>query len=213
MRQDNKLQFSVTPSIDKEEYKNNILSALYEQDIIKEKIKGMLYRNQIPYDSNMADDVLNETFYYLSRIKPDEIIEMYKDKPNRLLGLFVTICKRKCFLTNKSQPNYPKHSLTKFILYTSNFQKNISINPSENVDDDNDFSQQLSDEDVENKKEVWEIIYSSLNKEQLTFLTNHFNLEEKERKSLMRKKEYKKQYEDLVSYLTSIFKDKNYNVR
>lgn len=213
MRQENKIELSVIPSIEKEKYKNNIISALYKQPIIKEKIKGMLYRNLIPLDTNMADDVLNETFYYLSRMKAAEIIEMYENKPNRLLGLFVTICKRKCFLTNKAQPDYPKHSLAKFILYTSNFQKNISLTHSENIDDDNDFSQQLTDDEDDSRKEIWEIIYSSLNKEQLAFITNHFNIDEKERKSLMRKKEYKKKYEDLVFHLSAIFKNKNYNVK
>lgn len=213
MSYENIIKLSVIPSTDKDEYKNRIISALYKQDIIKEKIKGMLYRNSISLETNMVDDVLNESFYYLSRIKADEIIEMYEDKPNRLLGLFVTICKRKCFLTNKAQPDYPKHSLTKFILYTSNFQKNIAINPSENIDDDNNFSNQLTDEDDESKKEIWETIYSSLDKDQLSFLTNHFNIDEKERKSSMRKKEYKKQYGDLVFHLSSIFKDKKYNVK
>lgn len=208
MRQENKIELSVIPSLDKEEYKNRILTALYLQPILKEKIKGMLYRNSIHYETNMSDDVLNETFYYLSRMKAVEIIEMYEDKPNRLLGLFVTICKRKCFLTNKSQPDYPKHSLAKFILYTSNFQKNISINHSEN-----DFSQQLTDEEDDSRKEIWETIYSSLNKEQLAFITNHFNINEKERKSLMRKKEYKNKYENLVFQLSAIFKDKKYNVK
>lgn len=150
---------------EKENYKNKILTELFKSGKIHKNVELILFKNKIHQDTKIADDLVQETFYHLSKFNTDTLIEMYEDNPKRLLGLGVTIAIRKGVLKNPLYPDYPKQSLCKFILFTSSLSKfNFSISDYNN--EDNEILIIPNDESSKAENELWKYVHKNLNDEE-----------------------------------------------
>lgn len=194
-------------------YKNRILTEIYNTGILQQKIQGMAFRNRINKDSYIYQDAIQETFMWLCRKQPQEIIEMYEDDPKRIIGLGVKIAVLKCFSANKNDPDYPKHSLCRYILFASTFNtmQHISSTECSGEDDPNDYNKVLVDRGTEEDpdKELWALIRSELTAEQNEWLTYFINLKKTQGRYL---KHVKEAYTDLLNAIEAIIITKKINI-
>ena len=145
------LHLQVKHSQDKKTYKDNIITALYLDGIVLKKIKGILARHKVPTQAFIEEDLNQIVFLELSKKSADEIINMYEDDPNRLLGLCVRIAVLKGVAKNGTE--YPKQNITKFLTYLSNLSYDRKAGDSEfflslMIDEDTD----LTDAEIEDKE-------------------------------------------------------------
>jgi hypothetical protein len=161
--------------------KAHIITELFKSGKIHEKVSGICFRNGIKKDTQIEEDIVSETFFHLSKKKEADLQEMYEDNPDRIVGLAVRIAIRKGVLTHSQYPSYPKHSLAKFILFTSNLNQTASLSPSETTEDGygtlNDPHIVLADTSYEEDPEVelWKLIRSNLTEEENAFLDQVLN--------------------------------------
>jgi hypothetical protein len=161
--------------------KDQIITELFKSGKIHEKVSGICFRNGIKKDTKIEEDIVSETFFHLSKKKETDLQEMYEDNPDRIVGLAVRIAIRKGVLTHSQYPSYPKHSLAKFILFTSNLNQTSSLSPSETIEDDygvlNDSQIILTDTSHEEDPEVelWKLIRGNLTEEENDFLDKLLN--------------------------------------
>ena len=188
-------------------YKNRIITQLYKSGEVQKKIEGICYRNFIKPETRINEDIVQETFFWLSKKTSDEIIEMYEDNPKRLLGLAVRIAVWKG-VSKKKSSNNPKHSLAQYLLFTSNYQQMDNINPTDNFEDGDVHNIHLIDKDseVDNEKLMWETIRENLTQDENEFL--EYVLSHK-RKGGHFKKE-KEQYSNLLKRIEEIIIDNNF---
>jgi len=107
----------------KNNLKSNIITWLYNSGEIQHKIKGMCYRNNIPIDSKIGEDVIQESFIQLYNYNIDDLFLAYCNSPSRIVAIMTTITSRTGF--RKMNDNVsPNQSVAKKILYGSNFQGN-----------------------------------------------------------------------------------------
>jgi hypothetical protein len=172
--------------------KDKIITELYNSNILTEKIHGILYRNHIHKDTLIYEDVLQETFFYLSKKSAGEIIDMYyysragKKNENggclkRLIGLGVCIAVLKGI--TKSGKNYPKHSIGQWILFGSNLNQLSYLSPTEcsHEDEPSHNNTVLMDPSTEtdNFKEMWSLIREQMTPAQEKELEYFLNLKKK----------------------------------
>jgi len=193
---------SVKPHADSAIYKDRIISALYLHPAIDNHIKGICYRNFIKPETRIWEDVKGETFYHLCRKSPEDIISMYEDNPARLLGLIIRIAILKGVASNSNNPDYPKHSIAKYILFASNLSKHEYLSPI-GEKDVGDFVQTVLHPDTlpDNFKEMWDTILSELTPEENTFLEEHFNMKRRQGSIT---KAYKAKYNSLLDRVEDI---------
>jgi len=81
----------VVPSENKEIYKNRIISSLFESGVLQNKVQGICFRKKINKDTRFSEDGVQEVFLQLCSRPADEIIEMFEDRPERLIGRLILI--------------------------------------------------------------------------------------------------------------------------
>ena len=113
--------------------RNYILTTLYNEGQIQEKIKGMCWRNHIPTSTKIEEDILQNTFLEMSKVNIDELFLSFCDNPNRVLALSVTIAKLGGFSNLNDDYSHPNKSLAKKILFASNLRKSIHISTTEDI--------------------------------------------------------------------------------
>lgn len=163
----------IKPHEDPTVYKDRILTELFLCGAVQEKIKGICFRNYINPSTHIQDDILQETFYHLCRTKAEQLIEMYEDEPSRLLGLSVRIAILKGVTKNKSNPDYPKHSVMTSILFASNLNHPQSLSVTDDIEEnENAYCYVLIDPDSlpDAAKDLFELIYLELSEEDIVFL-------------------------------------------
>lgn len=164
------IELNVKPSTDRNRYKDNIITALYNNGIILNKIRGILSRHKVYYGAQIDEDLNQLTFLELCKKSPDEIIEMYEDDPSRLVGLCVRIAVLKGVA--KGENTTPKHNLCDWILHFSAF--NIK-QKTENKDLFNNTLIDLNTEDTnyneDYETELLELILKVLDERGLDILT------------------------------------------
>lgn len=158
--------------------KDTILTELFNSGQIHRKVSGICFRFHIHKDTQIEEDIVQETFLHLSKKSEEYLMEMYLDNPNRLEALAVTIAIRKGVMADGRANGYPKHSLAQFILYTSNLNQTTSVSPSEYIEDDyeapNHTTILTADEEEENPEyELWEQIRSHLTTSENEFLNKY----------------------------------------
>jgi hypothetical protein len=160
---------------DTQKTKDQIITELFNSGKIHEKVNSICFRNGIKRDTKIEEDIVSETFYHLSRKDEAFLQELYQDNPDRIVGLAVRIAIRKGVLTHSQYPSYPKHSLAKFILFTSNLNQHHSISTTDTEDDEgayNEFTTILVDESYKEDPEVelWKLIRENLTEDENIFL-------------------------------------------
>jgi hypothetical protein len=168
----------------KRDIQSFILTQLYNSFSIQEKINGMCWRNQIRSYTKIHQDVVQESFYELSRYNIDELFLAFCDNPNRVVALCVNITKRTGF--RKMNDNVsPNQSVAKKILFASNLNKMNYISTTQDMvvfrndttDNTNNFNglkdmelfefpDYITDDDIN----VMEIIKSNLTDSEKEFL-------------------------------------------
>lgn len=201
----------VTTSENKQIYKDRIITALYNSGVVHDKVKGICYRNFINTDTYIHEDILQETFYWLSKKPPDELIEMYEDNPKRLIGLSVRIAVLKGVASNSRDKDYPKHSLAKYILHASNLQQRENLSPTDDYNEEDGFSQFIFDPDSlpNNFQEMWDTIKSELSAEERQFLDEYLNTEKRQGRH---GKEIREQYKLLFNSIANACEKHGYNI-
>lgn len=197
---------------DKERIKEQALKELHQSEELRTKIDQILFRNHIHRETNILDDVFQETFYHLSRKTPEFISELYLDNPRRLLGLAIKIAIWKG-VSKRKDSDYPKHSLARHILFTSNFQSLKYLSPTETYDGegDNHSYEPLVDNDTVEREttDVMGIIRSQLDPDNLQFMDEYlqkFLVKGNGKKPYM-SVEVKQKYERLTEEIKRIVKD------
>lgn len=158
----------------KKRIQSDIVKEFYEDGEIEKKIRGMLYRNNIRLYTQIGDDVVQETFFQLSKYDIDSLFISYCDKPSRILGLLIRIATRAGFgkLNVEISPN---QSVVKQIMFASNLNKVNFNTDGSNVGDFKELIiSEFNEEDT-----FWNIIKSELTQEENDFLyfllTNIYN--------------------------------------
>lgn len=107
-------------------YKNRILTELFNSGIIQAKIPGACHRNNVRHHTYIHEDVEGEVFLHMSKLKAEDIIEMYEDDgvspTSRLVRLATRIMSLQGFAKKKGD-DYPKQSVMTNILFASNLNK------------------------------------------------------------------------------------------
>jgi len=163
--------------------RNQILTGLFTSNKLQEKIKGMMFRNQIHSSTYIDSDILQNTFMELSKSNKDEMFIAFCDDPSRILGLAVTITKLGGF-SNLNDDSHPNKSMAKKILYGSNLKQRHYISTTEDTIIYNDderiksiFPHQMPDIDLDT--ELMNKVRLYLNDEEIMFLnfllSNVFN--------------------------------------
>lgn len=115
-----KLLGHVKADKDRVKYRDAILTEFFKSGILDDKISGVMWRNRISYSTQLNEDIRAETLYWLSKQPIETIIEIYERNPNKLIGLAVTILKRKTVSYSSRDADYPKHSLLTSVKFASN---------------------------------------------------------------------------------------------
>ncbi|MFL5808628.1 MAG: hypothetical protein ACJ749_03850 [Flavisolibacter sp.] len=208
----------MTPE-EKEALKTKIITDLFHNQELRQKIDGICRRNNINHDSYIHEDVLSETFYYLSRYNTDKMVEAYQADPKRLFGLAIDIAIKKGVAKHSKNPEYPKHSVATNLLFASNFGTACNVSSTEWFED---FAVEkffkivtLVDEDSENadylhgpELSMWEIIEKELDIEEIIFLQDM--MRPKGRKMGRYKLEFKAQRDALFEKIRKLFPDIKY---
>jgi hypothetical protein len=181
----------IKPHEDPTVYKDRILSELFLCGAVQEKIKGICFRNYINPSTHIQDDILQETFYHLCRTKAEQLIEMYEDDSSRLLGLSVRIAILKGVTKNKSNPDYPKHSVMTSILFASNLNHPQSLSVTDDIEEnENAYCYVLIDPDSlpNATKDLFELINMELTDEEIEFLDEFVATKKSQRKKADKEK-------------------------
>lgn len=181
----------VKPHPDTQVYKDRILSELFLCGAVQEKIKGICYRNYINPGTYIQEDILQETFYHLCKTKAEQLIEMYEDDSSRLLGLSVRIAILKGVTKNKSNPDYPKHSVMTSILFASNLNHPESLSVTDDIEENESaYCYVIIDPDSlpNAAKDLTELIYTDLSDEEIEFLDEFVATKKSQRKKADKEK-------------------------
>ena len=191
-----KLNLQVQKSSNKEVYKNNIIEALYKSNVIHKKVDTICRRNHINNETLIHEDITQEVFYHLSKKSADEIIEMYEDNQNRLIALCTTIAAWNGvgFLNNKS--TYPKRSVAKYILFSSNLNQLEYLSTTDEGEDDDVTKSEMTCNNEEHENEMWETIFDELTGYKKQLLNQYLN---RETTRGAFKKKYRKRIKGLIA--------------
>lgn len=193
---------------EKKQLKDRIITELYNSGAVQKKCAGFLFRNSIKQDTQIGEDSVQETFYWLSRYPTDKLIEAYEDNPNRVLALCVTILRFKCF--SRATSGYPRHSLAWWILNFSNLNSLSYYDSTEEGEESKDNNRHfvLADQpDAAN--ELWETVRGELTATENQDLDMFLNLEKK-RGQL--KKDMKERYNNLLKRIEDIITENGLKV-
>jgi hypothetical protein len=172
-----------------EQYKNRIIAELYQSGIMQKKIPGMCSKNYVSYSTRIHEDILQEVFWHMSRLRSRDVIEMYEDKKNggvtsssRLVRLATRITSLKGF-AKKKDSNYPKQSFMTSVLFASNLSGRAEIgfvvdNENEIEEDEEEtknFNEEVEEQLIDKNEpnlmyDVWELVREKLSKSDLKFL-------------------------------------------
>lgn len=144
--------------------KERIISELFKSNLLHHQIIKMCDKNHIKRDSLIHEDVIAETFYHVSKIPDEKIIDL--DQQQKLLNYACCIAIRKGFLKDPNNPGYHKHSVARNILYGSNFTESNEINETAELEDEHNL--------------LFEFIREHLTEEENNFL-NHILYDKKKR--------------------------------
>lgn len=148
--------------------RNRIITELFDSGQLQQKLKGMLFRNGISASTFISDDVLQTSFLELSKYDIDKLFLAYCENPKRILALIVTITKRSGFGKMNGDVS-PNQSVAKQILFTSNLGNNYTPDSNDgHVSRKYDINE--IPEYIEDENDLWEIIRSELNSDELEFL-------------------------------------------
>ena len=150
-----------------EAQKHKIISDLFLSKKVHHQVTKICARNKIHSDTKIDEDIIQETFYYLSKTSPEKIISIFNQGEVNLLGYASLIAIRKGVLSDSKNPNYHKHSIAKHILFASNLQKCEIVSDDNNEEDDFTIPVAIDDNCTE---ELWLLIRQSLSKTENTFL-------------------------------------------
>jgi len=169
-----------------QQYKNRIITELFNSGIIQKKIPNACNRNNVGYGSKIHEDVLGEVFLHVSRLKAKDVIEMYEDDHNglvtpssRLTKLATRIMSLQGFARAKDTL-YPKQSVMTSILYASNFthkKKDAKERDDHGYIPDawpEDFGDMVGTDETNFLLELWELIQGQLSSEENKFLETMF---------------------------------------
>ena len=155
------------------------------------------------------EDIIGETFYYLSKKSADEIIEMHESNPKRLIGLCTTIAVLKGVAKSSTNPDYPKHSIATTILHTSTLQQLSVVSQTEESDDEskhNDIILADKSSIFSNEQLMWEMIMDNLSNEENELLELMLS-------DTTKKKEYDINEKKLLSRIRKIIINKGLRVK
>jgi hypothetical protein len=200
------LKLNVKKARSKKKYKDNIITALYESGLVQNKVKGICMRNKIKRETYIQEDIVGEVFYYLSKKNPDEIIEMYETDQSRLLGLAVVIAVRQGVGCLNTKDIYPKHSVAKQILFTSNLNKREPIA----ISSENGYIERPKEEDNDILK-LWTDIEDELSSKNKMFINELYKRKEGKKRGAL-SLEQKEKYNHLLQSVKSILQTNNYKI-
>lgn len=102
---------------------------------LKLKIRNICFRYYITTYSKIAEDILAEVLFQLSKSNSEKLVKAFEENPNSLEAIAVTIAQR-CFTVKKTAPDNPNHSFGTKLLHTSTFKSYNSISHTEIYDED-----------------------------------------------------------------------------
>lgn len=195
---------------DKATYKDKIISDLFNSNVIQKKIEGMFFREGIHKTSDLVNDFTNETFLELSKKTPDYIIEIFERDVNKLVGLCVTICKRRGFIPSHNRTDLPSASWKQFYMHGSNINQLSYYSPIEEDTHDNESSkyhqQYVLSEERNPIQEVFEGVRIHLTDNQKDLLEHYFNITTKQAVTKA-EQERINCYEALVNKISTVIKE------
>ena len=148
-------------------FKQEIVSKIYLDEEFRVKLRGMLFRNNIPQMAQIEDDVLAEVCYQLMKYDTIKLIDAYCDDYKRVFALSITIATRVGF-GKMNADIHPNASVAKQILFSSNINKTEHFcTTTETIVKDGETIRQLYQDIPEN---IWVLIRSKLNSDELVFL-------------------------------------------
>jgi len=207
----------------KHQYKNRILTELFNSNILQVKINGAAQRNHLHYYYKIHEDVCSEVFLHMARLKADDIIEMYEDEKNggvtpssRLVRLATRIMSLQGFAKKKGD-NYPKQSVMTNILYFSNLNKEggnctgfTGGSYSMEYDEYQEEVELLVDEDGKDfLQDLWKLVKENLSKEDNEFLEEIFTGKKKRGKY---KKDITDRLDEIKTKIRKIVEDAKLNL-
>ncbi|GAA4326118.1 hypothetical protein [Flaviaesturariibacter amylovorans] len=190
-----------------EQIKEKAIREIIYSEEFRKKAEGIQFRNHIPKDSQIVDDAIQEVAYWIQRKEAKEIAEMYNDSPRRIFGLAVRILIWKCYA---KRGDYPKHSLSQHILWTSNFQSLKFVCPTESGESEGEHHSHqtlvdpTTEEPDENKINIMGLIRSKLDPLNLQALDEYLKLN---KKSGVVPKAFRIRYPMIEEQIRSIVKD------
>jgi hypothetical protein len=158
---------------EQERMKNQVITELFKSKSLHKLIDKTLYKNNVHRDTHILEDVVQHVFMQLSRKPAAFVLSLYYDDGKcpggmmtRLIGLCCRISFREGVGSSSRDIDYPKHSVTKHILFASNFQKLAYISPTEEgCTETNHFTNVLVDESTEepdNFTNMWALVQEHL---------------------------------------------------
>ncbi len=102
----------------------------YDELWVKSLVDKYCYNSYIPISSGITEDIISECVYNLLKMNIDKLLSSYYNVETgeqtfkKVLALFKKIIIRKGFAKHPS--GNPKHSLSKYLMFTSSLQKSVS---------------------------------------------------------------------------------------
>lgn len=151
--------------------RDNIVSELWNSNLIQKVIPVMCKRTGISKSTKIHEDVLQESFLQLSRYNIDDMFLAYCHDPTRIIGLATTITQRTGFgkLDDHISPN---QSVAKQILFASSLNQQWDKSYGESGDYlfNNKIDLSYTPPFLDDEIKVWDIIKSELDEEDKEFL-------------------------------------------
>ncbi|RZK12902.1 MAG: hypothetical protein EOO46_01320 [Flavobacterium sp.] len=193
---------------DKQKYKSEILSELFNSGLVQKKIASMFFFQGLKLESDLLNDFLQQTFEELAKKPADYIIEIWERSEAKLLALSVTILKRRGFSPTHKMDYLPKSCWKTYYMHTSNLNQLHYYSSSENSEESSSsyHQQHIIAEEIDNPvKDVFESVRSHLTENQNDLLEHYFLLLSK-RKPNEKEQEKLTCYQPLVDKITTILK-------
>jgi hypothetical protein len=150
------------------EMRNCVVSQISRDKEFREKVDGMMTRNNIPLSTKIQEDVLQEVAYQFCKANTKMLMDLYCDSYRRIFGLAIRIATRAGF-GKMNKDIHQNASVAKQLTYKSNLNQkgHLSNTDDEIIIDDKTHklpTHTLDDEDL------WTYVRSRLTPDEEVFL-------------------------------------------
>lgn len=129
---------------DKETYRDNIIQELFDKKIVVAIVNQHAYQWNIPKETEICEDAVQQVFLVLSKMTPDKLIGLYEydTKLYKLKNYIGAIVKTECFGMRKDKSTVPSYSLANRVFLGSMLKGGIDSMAYSDIWEDEEYTEE-----------------------------------------------------------------------